>query len=76
MDETGKALGILHAKWITPYQTYGIASPYFAILEALEVNIYISSDPVTPTITSSYLVSPCSDDQEDCSRVKKHIIII
>ncbi|CAB4392447.1 unnamed protein product [Rhizophagus irregularis] len=71
MDETGKALGILHAKWITPYQTYGIASPYFAILEALEVNIYISSDPVTPTITSSYLVSPCSDDQEDCSRVKK-----
>ncbi|PKY58232.1 hypothetical protein RhiirA4_479975, partial [Rhizophagus irregularis] len=71
MDETGKALGILHAKWITPYQTYGIASPYFAILEALDVSIYLSSDPVTPTITSSYLVSPCSDDQEDCSRVKK-----
>ncbi|PKY53825.1 hypothetical protein RhiirA4_499668 [Rhizophagus irregularis] len=53
IDETGKALGILHAKWITPYQTYGIASPYFAILEALDVSIHLSSDPVTPTVTSS-----------------------
>jgi hypothetical protein len=47
MDETGKALGILHAKWITPYQTYSIASPYFAILEALDVSIYLSPDPIT-----------------------------
>ncbi|CAB4392448.1 unnamed protein product [Rhizophagus irregularis] len=53
MDESGKALGILHARWITPYQTYGIASPYFAILEALDVSIHLSPDPVTPTVTSS-----------------------
>ncbi|GBB96397.1 hypothetical protein RclHR1_27420002, partial [Rhizophagus clarus] len=44
IDETGKALGILHAKWITSYQTYGIASPYFAVLEALNVSIYLSSE--------------------------------
>ncbi|CAB5345824.1 unnamed protein product [Rhizophagus irregularis] len=73
IDETGKALGILHAKWITPYQTFGIASPYFAILEALDVSIYLSPDPVTPTITSpsiisppqSYLSSPYSGDQKE-----------
>ncbi|UZO27634.1 uncharacterized protein OCT59_019824 [Rhizophagus irregularis] len=53
IDETGKAIGILHARWITPYQTYGIASPYFAILEALDVSIHLSPDPVTPTVTSS-----------------------
>ncbi|PKY44958.1 hypothetical protein RhiirA4_515296 [Rhizophagus irregularis] len=53
IDETGKALGILHAKWITPCQTFGIASPYFAILEALDVSIQLSSDPVTPTVISS-----------------------
>ncbi|PKY29990.1 hypothetical protein RhiirB3_418447, partial [Rhizophagus irregularis] len=45
LDEAGKALGILHAKWITPYQIYGIASPYFAILKALDVSIYITSNP-------------------------------
>ncbi|GBC53011.2 kinase-like domain-containing protein [Rhizophagus irregularis DAOM 181602=DAOM 197198] len=44
IDERGKALGILHAKWITPYQTYGIASPYFAVLEALNVSIYLSPE--------------------------------
>ncbi|RIA86884.1 hypothetical protein C1645_778497, partial [Glomus cerebriforme] len=43
LDGKGKALGILHAKWITPYQTYGIASPYFAILKALNINICLSS---------------------------------
>ncbi|CAB4483569.1 unnamed protein product [Rhizophagus irregularis] len=53
IDETGKALGILHAKWITPCQTFGIASPYFAILEALDLSIYLSSDPVTPTVISN-----------------------
>jgi hypothetical protein len=53
IDEKGKALGILHAKWITPYQTYGIASPYFAILEALDVSIHLSSNPVAPTVISS-----------------------
>jgi hypothetical protein len=57
IDETGKALGILHAKWITSYQAYGIASPYFAILEALDVSIYLSPDPVTPTITSHSIIS-------------------
>ncbi|CAB4491787.1 unnamed protein product [Rhizophagus irregularis] len=70
LDEAGKALGILHAKWITPYQIYGIASPYFAILKALDVSIYITSNPVTPTITlpsiispsQSYLSSPYSSD--------------
>jgi hypothetical protein len=44
IDERGKALGILHAKWITSYQTYGIASPYFAVLEALNVSIHLSSE--------------------------------
>ncbi|PKC02182.1 hypothetical protein RhiirA5_364339, partial [Rhizophagus irregularis] len=58
LDEAGKALGILHAKWITPYQIYGIASPYFAILKALDVSIYITSNPVTPTITLPSIISP------------------
>ncbi|GET01360.1 kinase-like domain-containing protein [Rhizophagus clarus] len=66
IDETGKALGILHAKWITSYQTYGIASPYFAVLEALNVSICLSPDGVTPTITSSSIISPpYSDDQSE-----------
>ncbi|RIA93088.1 hypothetical protein C1645_763191 [Glomus cerebriforme] len=42
MDGEGKALGILHAKWVTPYKIYAIASPYFAVLEALNVKIYSS----------------------------------
>ncbi|PKY57801.1 hypothetical protein RhiirA4_510948 [Rhizophagus irregularis] len=46
-DKQGKALGILHAKLRIPNQTFGIASPYFAILEALDVSIYLSSNPVT-----------------------------
>ena len=60
IDETGKALGILHAKWTTSYQTYGIASPYFAILEALDVSIYLSPNTVTPTIISPYISPPSS----------------
>ena len=43
-NQEGKALGILHAKWTTSYQTYGIASPYFAVLEALNVSISLSPD--------------------------------
>ncbi|RIA94978.1 hypothetical protein C1645_817351, partial [Glomus cerebriforme] len=54
VDEKGRALGILHAKWITPYQTYGIASPYFAVLEALNVNIYLSSNSIAPMAISSH----------------------
>ncbi|RIA94975.1 hypothetical protein C1645_817348 [Glomus cerebriforme] len=55
VDEKGKALGILHAKWITPYQTFGIASPFFAILEALNVNVYLSSNSISPTVIPSSL---------------------
>lgn len=44
LNEGGKDLGILHAKWTTPYQTYGIDSPYFAILEALNINLVFNSD--------------------------------
>jgi hypothetical protein len=58
IDEKGKALGILHAKLKTPNQTFGIASPYFAILEALDVSIYLSSNPVKPTISSPSVISP------------------
>ncbi|GES83010.1 PLP-dependent transferase [Rhizophagus clarus] len=46
LDEKGKALGILHAKWTISYQTYSIASPYYAILEALDISIKLSSDPI------------------------------
>ncbi|CAG8518905.1 356_t:CDS:2 [Paraglomus brasilianum] len=37
MDKGGKALGILHALWITDNFRYAIASPYFAVFEALDV---------------------------------------
>lgn len=39
VDEEGKALGMLHAKWKTPYSDYAIVSPYFAICKALNVKI-------------------------------------
>ncbi|RIA94974.1 hypothetical protein C1645_817347 [Glomus cerebriforme] len=53
VDKKGKALGILHAKWITSYQTFGIVSPYFAVLEALNVRMCYSSNSISPTIISS-----------------------
>jgi hypothetical protein len=37
VDEKGKALGILHAAWVTENFRYAIASPYFAVFEALDV---------------------------------------
>jgi hypothetical protein len=40
VDEKGKALGILHAAWITEHYRYAIASPYFAVFEALNVKDY------------------------------------
>ncbi|UZO27625.1 uncharacterized protein OCT59_019815 [Rhizophagus irregularis] len=53
VDKKGKALGILHAKLKTPNQTFAIASPYFAIIEALNVDICFSPDSITLTATSS-----------------------
>ncbi|CAG8771461.1 9962_t:CDS:1 [Dentiscutata erythropus] len=38
VDQEGKALGILHAAWITEYSRFAIASPYFAVFEALSVD--------------------------------------
>ncbi|RIA98943.1 hypothetical protein C1645_731287 [Glomus cerebriforme] len=49
LDERGKALGMLHAKFETNYFSYGIASPYFAILEALNLNIVLSPNPIKLT---------------------------
>ncbi|RIA95502.1 hypothetical protein C1645_757415 [Glomus cerebriforme] len=40
VDKEGKALGILHAAWITEDLRYAIASPYFAVFEALNVVEY------------------------------------
>ncbi|CAI2177988.1 847_t:CDS:2 [Funneliformis geosporum] len=37
VNKEGKALGILHAAWITENSSYAIASPYFAVFEALDV---------------------------------------
>ncbi|CAG8645271.1 3152_t:CDS:2 [Ambispora gerdemannii] len=37
VDQKGKALGILHASWMTKHNRYAIASPYFAVFEALDV---------------------------------------
>ncbi|CAG8667819.1 11258_t:CDS:1 [Acaulospora morrowiae] len=37
VDERGKALGILHAVWLTSPDKYAIASPYFAVFEALDI---------------------------------------
>jgi hypothetical protein len=53
VDKDGGALGILHAKRTTNYCTYGIASPYFAVLEALNVDACLSSEPVNPTVVES-----------------------
>jgi len=49
IDEKGMALGLLHAKWITENYTCGIASPYFAVLEALDVNICLTSGAIKPS---------------------------
>ncbi|RIA78912.1 hypothetical protein C1645_842076 [Glomus cerebriforme] len=65
VDEKGKALGILHANWITSYQTFGIASPFFAILEALNVNVYLSSNPITPMVISSKISNDYEKDIDD-----------
>ncbi|PKY49939.1 hypothetical protein RhiirA4_466122 [Rhizophagus irregularis] len=36
-DDKERLLGILHAAWITENSNYAIASPYFAVFEALDV---------------------------------------
>ncbi|CAG8449338.1 2805_t:CDS:1 [Acaulospora morrowiae] len=56
VDKKGNALGILHASWMTEnYRdhrySYAIASPYFAIFEALEV--YPASNPTVIAEASS-----------------------
>ncbi|CAG8450836.1 12152_t:CDS:2 [Racocetra fulgida] len=38
VDREGKALGILHAAWLTENSRYAIASPYFAVFEALNID--------------------------------------
>ena len=38
VDQKGKALGILHSSWLTAFHRYAIASPYFAVFEALNVD--------------------------------------
>ncbi|CAG8607159.1 3281_t:CDS:2 [Diversispora eburnea] len=44
VNQKGKALGILHASWMTGNSRYAIASPYFAVFEALDVEpVEISS---------------------------------
>ncbi|RHZ52113.1 hypothetical protein Glove_465g29 [Diversispora epigaea] len=40
IDKKGKALGILHASWMTKHYRYAVASPYFAVFEALDVEEY------------------------------------
>ncbi|RHZ68381.1 hypothetical protein Glove_295g49 [Diversispora epigaea] len=39
LDLNEKALGILHAEWIIAEYRYAIASPYFAVFEALKVSL-------------------------------------
>ncbi|RHZ79829.1 hypothetical protein Glove_140g17 [Diversispora epigaea] len=53
IDENGKALGILHSKFETNYIPYVIASPYFAVFEALNVEICLSPNPIESTIISA-----------------------
>ncbi|RGB31725.1 hypothetical protein C1646_763704 [Rhizophagus diaphanus] len=60
VDKKGKALGILHAKLKTPNQTFAIASPYFAIIEALDVDICFSLDSITTAIPSNSSISSSS----------------
>ncbi|CAB4413213.1 unnamed protein product [Rhizophagus irregularis] len=43
----GKALGILHAAWMTDNYRYAITSPYFAVFEALNVVEIDSHDNIT-----------------------------
>lgn len=40
VDKEGKAPGILHTVWMTEDLRYAIASPYFSVLEALNVVEY------------------------------------
>ncbi|CAG8498601.1 5919_t:CDS:2 [Ambispora leptoticha] len=46
MDQKGKALGILHASWMTGNSRYAIASPYFSVFEALDVEFEETSSSV------------------------------
>ncbi|RHZ79938.1 hypothetical protein Glove_140g33 [Diversispora epigaea] len=46
----GKALGILHSKLENNLISYGIASPYFAVFEALNVEICLSPNLIESTI--------------------------
>ncbi|RHZ81490.1 hypothetical protein Glove_120g179 [Diversispora epigaea] len=39
LDLNGKALGILYAEWIAAEYRYAIASPYFAVFEALKISL-------------------------------------
>lgn len=44
IDENGIVLGILHAQWNRRYSHYAIASPFFAVQEALGVNLYLANE--------------------------------
>jgi hypothetical protein len=49
VDKEGRALGLIHAKWVTHHTNYGIASPYFVVLEALEVEFCLTPHLITIT---------------------------
>lgn len=48
LDKNGYALGLLHAMWQTDGGVYGIASPYFAIMEALKLKICLTPYQIKP----------------------------
>ncbi|RHZ79844.1 hypothetical protein Glove_140g20 [Diversispora epigaea] len=53
IDENGKALGILHSKFENNLFSFCIASPYFAVFDALNVEIFLSPNPIESTIIST-----------------------
>jgi hypothetical protein len=48
LNKNGYALGLLHAMWRTDGGVYGIASPYFAIMEALKIKICLTPYQIKP----------------------------
>ncbi|CAG8470819.1 459_t:CDS:2 [Scutellospora calospora] len=49
VDEDGMALGILHAYIATGNYNNAIASPYFAVCEALDVDFLLTDYPIKPS---------------------------
>jgi hypothetical protein len=56
LNKNGYALGLLHAMWRTDCGVYGIASPYFAIMEALKIKFCLTPYQIKPGVYNCHVI--------------------